>query len=155
MGVLATYQQTYGSTTGGATYSWSIPVRRVLKTKQSSRFIIKIANCQANSTATVTTPIQLFLSSPELCAGCYGATINTAGNTILTNKLPIITFISNAAQNQNGLNLTTFLTNDFPLNPLEFNVEYSGTQLPPDGNFQFFITFSIFEIDGDIPLELL
>jgi hypothetical protein len=63
--------------------------------------------------------------------------------------------MSNAAQNQNGLNLATFLVNDFPMNPIQFNAEYSGTQLPPNGDFNWGIQLSIFEIDGDVPLELL
>lgn len=149
MPVLAVYQQTFTAATL-ATYAWSFQLRRVMKTKQSSRFVVKI-NTITVSQASIAPAVSnnqllVYMSSPELCANADTQTLTPTG-TVINNKIPI----SYSAQPY-----LNFVCNDYPVNPILFNAEFTSTQLAPTaGNIVFTVSFRIFEIDGDIPDALI
>lgn len=146
MPILAVYQQSFTAATL-ATYTWSFQLRRVMKTKQSSRFVIKINNI--NSTASSIVPatsnnqLILYMSNPELCGG-VNSQAQTPTGIVNFNKSPMGIYTS--------VPQAVFVCNEFPVNPIVFNAEYSSTQAAPTGgNIAFTTIFTIIEFDGDIP----
>lgn len=149
MPVLAVYNQTF-TTSESSVFTWSFQFARIMKTKQSSRFVIKV-NFVSNATTSIVPAIALnqlvqYISSPELCAN--------ANNYILT---PTGIVINNKVALNSGLSHPLiFVCNQFPLNPVVINSEFTTTQLPPTSGTQVFtIGFTIYEIDGDIPDEVI
>jgi len=144
MPVLAVYQESF-QTSEVATYAWSFQMRRVLKTKQSSRFVVKMNQLFASTfsllPASSNNQMILYMTSPELCSGT-DTQIRTPTGVVNTNKYPIA---GTASTN-------VFVCNEYPVNPILFNYEYTSNQsAPTSGSYAFTVSFTIYEIDGDIP----
>jgi hypothetical protein len=144
MPVLAVYQQSFQASET-ATYAWSFQMRRVLKTKQSSRFVVKMNQFTGAAFSLLpagsNNQLILYMTSPELCSGT-DTQIRTPTGVVNTNKYPIA---GTASTN-------VFVCNEYPVNPIIFNYEFTSNQAAPtSGTLAFTVLFTIYEIDGDIP----
>jgi hypothetical protein len=143
MKVLAVYQQAFTAITA-TTYSFEWTLPRVIKSKQSSKFLVKISNCQISTSATA--PVFLFMSHPELTGR---ANTRESGATIISNKALLTTFYS--ASVANAKNEVVFMTNEMPLTPIILNTETtSGAN--PSTTVNFTVQMVIYEIDGDVDI---
>jgi hypothetical protein len=149
MKIVATYQQSLVFTTN-ARYSNDFQIQRIFKKDQKNKFVIRFPNITANATSTFTTPIQLYMYHPELCKNVNTATLNSMGDLINNNKFLLATLFSSTSAIVNVRNDTFLLVDDIPLTPVNVNVEYSGTQLPPNNNAFYYITMLIYEVEGSL-----
>jgi hypothetical protein len=149
MKVVKTYQQAL-VTSAAATYAWDFTLARYMKSNPSNHFIVKLSSTHISTTATITTPLLLYMYHPSLCGGTNTQVLTSASATTTYNKLLVAPYYT-SNNNLDANNQITLLCDEMPLTPIQLNVEYSGTGLAPtSGNVFISVTLAIYEVEGDI-----
>lgn len=147
------YQQAFSANSLASVrdYEWVIP--RVMKSKPTNRFLIKLTNIQASTNTTNDSSI-IYMYHPEL-TGRSNTQVVTTTSTI-NNKclLTVVYSTSLTSANINQQNNLLFLVDNIPTTPILLNME-SGTAAAPTGTkIMFAVQLIIYEIEGDIATSL-